>query len=239
MKGDSWTVNFCSWGISLFYAWLTLSSVAFWSTAGLIVQINGMFSFLALKGTGTCLCGMHYLSKFRPRIKLLHLWELQVTTGFQPAPSKMFLVSLWSYSAQMPRGTKTSWQKPSSSASQNIFSWASVGLELGFLGWSFHHLVPVIESAIQKCSALMILATTFIVMFSSKSKDLMCFRLMKEQPQMCLFLSRGCSNIKSPFSMYAPNNTGNDKMFCGTGKCSFHIHILDRFWSFQIRFWGK
>lgn len=55
MKGDSWTVNSCSWGLSLVYAWTAFGSVAFWSVTGLIIQINGMFSFWSWREQA-CVC---------------------------------------------------------------------------------------------------------------------------------------------------------------------------------------
>lgn len=133
--------------------------------------------FLALKGTGMCLCCIHYLSKFRPSIALLCPGELQVRAMFQPAPSKMFLVTLWSSWVVMPRDIGASWQRSSSTTSQNLFSWASVRFELGFLDWSAYCLVPVFGSVIPKCSAPMILVTAFIVVFSRESKRPGVFRL--------------------------------------------------------------
>lgn len=191
MKGDSWTVNSCSWEVSLFYAWIAFGSVAFWSDWTYHTnKWNGVF--LALKGTGVCLCCIHYLSKFRPSIALLCPGELQVRAVFQPAPSKMFLVTLWSSCVVMPRDIFT--------ASQNQFSRASVGFELGFLGWSSHCLVPVIGSVLPKCSALMILVTAFIVIFSRESKDLVCLSYRKSSHE-CVYLylwDAALLNVHSP-----------------------------------------
>lgn len=145
-------------------------------------------SFLALKGTGMCLCCIYYLSKFRPSITLSHPGQLQVRAGFQPASSKLFLVTLWSSCILMPRDTGASWQRSSSTTSQNLFSWASVRFELGLLGWRSHHFVPVIGSVTPKCSALMILARAFIVIFSRESKHLLClcYRKTSHKCAVCI-----------------------------------------------------
>lgn len=58
MKSDSWTVNSCSCGVSLVYAWIAFGSVAFWSVTGLIVQINGMFSFWPWREQA-CVCAAY------------------------------------------------------------------------------------------------------------------------------------------------------------------------------------
>lgn len=156
--------------------------------------------FLALKGMGMCLCCICYLSKFRPSVAPLHPGELQVTAGFQTAPSKMFLVTLWSSCIVMPRDTGASWQMSSSTASQNLFLWASVGFELGFLSWSSHCLMPVIGTVIPKCSSVMIFMTAFIVTFSGMSKDLVCLGYRKSSHK-CIYLYLGdmaLLNVRSP-----------------------------------------
>lgn len=88
------------------------------------------------------------------------------------------------------------------SSLQNLFSWASVGFELGILGWSCHHLVSLSGSAIQKYS-LMILVTAFIVIFSRVQSPRVLW-LKKEHSWICLFLSMGCRIIKWSLSTYAP-----------------------------------
>lgn len=60
MKGDSWAVNSCSWGVSLFYAWIAFGSVAFWSVTELIIQINGLFSFWPWREQA-CVCAAYII----------------------------------------------------------------------------------------------------------------------------------------------------------------------------------